>query len=348
MGIKVRACRGRLYLDVYQQGRRWSEYLGMAADGPGAKGRWELAEQIKIQREYQLIAQAHNLPDPTARHIPLMEYARELAADMPPKNPVPKSLRYLDGYAGGIHLQAINERWLEGYQKYLQKQPALAAATQAKYYAAIVQILHTAVRDRLIPRNPADAVKGMKTPEPHKVFLTADELGRLAAAPIGGKLGAEVKRAFLFGAFTGLRVSDLRGLKWADIDREKKAIARRQEKTGRIVNIPLHPSAWELLDTGQLHNRIEAVFPLLTTKANTNGYINKWAVAAGIDKPIGWHTARHTFAVLTLEGGADFYTVSKLMGHSKPGTTAVYAKATDGMLKKAIDGLPTLGQARES
>ena len=62
----------------------------------------------------------------------------------------------------------------------------------------------------------------------------------------------------------------------------------------------------------------------------------------------GWHTARHTFAVLTLEGGADFYTVLKLMGHTKSQTTAVYGKATDGMVKKAVQGLQLAHTCKKS
>jgi site-specific recombinase XerD len=61
-----------------------------------------------------------------------------------------------------------------------------------------------------------------------------------------------------------------------------------------------------------------------------------------VDKPIGWHTARHTFATLTLESGADFSTVSRMLGHTKMATTAVYAKTTDRAKRSAVEGLPAL------
>jgi hypothetical protein len=45
--------------------------------------------------------------------------------------------------------------------------------------------------------------------------------------------------------------------------------------------------------------------------------------------------SRHTFAVRLLEEGVDIYTVSKLLGHADIETTMAYAKATEGMKRKA-------------
>jgi hypothetical protein len=50
----------------------------------------------------------------------------------------------------------------------------------------------------IIPRNPAEAVKGITAPESVRVYMTAEELGKLARCPLGGELGSEVRRAFLF------------------------------------------------------------------------------------------------------------------------------------------------------
>ncbi len=89
--------------------------------------------------------------------------------------------------------------------------------------------------------------------------------------------------------------------------------------------------------------REEYVFPVLAaTRVGTYQYLRAWRKRAGLDKPVGWHTARHTFATLALEGGADFFTVSKLLGHTKPATTAVYAKATDRLKREVVEGLPEI------
>jgi integrase len=81
---------------------------------------------------------------------------------------------------------------------------------------AVRYALRKAARDRLIPRNPAERLRAIKIPESDKVYLSPLEIRKLANTPLGGT----VKRAFLFGCFTGLRVSDLRTLMWGDINRE--------------------------------------------------------------------------------------------------------------------------------
>lgn len=186
-------------------------------------------------------------------------------------------------------------------------------------------------------------MKGITVPESEKVYLNPDEIQRLANTPVGGNLGTEVRWAFLFCCFTGLRVSDIKTLSWGDIERNPLQVKKRQEKTGRYVYIPLNANAWEIINDGAIHKHSELVFPLVgTTGTSTNQYLGFWTRDAGIEKKIGWHTARHTFATLTLENGADFFTVSKLLGHTKTATTAVYTKATDKLKREAVNALPDI------
>jgi site-specific recombinase XerD len=68
----------------------------------------------------------------------------------------------------------------------------------------------------------------------------------------------------------------------------------------------------------------------------------KWAEKAGVRKPVGWHTARRTFATWELEHGADIYTVAKLLGHTKLKQVARYAQATDKLRREAVTALPEI------
>jgi integrase len=345
MGVYLREKRGHLYLDYRVNGRRTWEALHLTIS-PNEKMNREvrdLAEIIRVKKELQIVSGENGLLDPVEGKRPLIEYAEALAEKQHVKNPLPKSLRYLREYAGNIHLGAVNERWVDGYRDFLLKREEIGDSTAGKYFSALGMVLRRAVRDSILIRNPAEAVRGISAPETQKIYFNVEELERLARTPIGGTLGAEVKRGFLFACLSGLRVSDIRALSWGNIERDPLQIVKRQAKTGRVVCIPLSETAWILINDGALHRREELVFPRLTASlANTNQYLKEWAKKAGIEKPIGWHSARHTFATLTLEGGADISTVSRMLGHTKIGTTAIYAKTTDRAKRAAVDTLPAL------
>lgn len=73
-----------------------------------------------------------------------------------------------------------------------------------------------------------------------------------------------------------------------------------------------------------------------------NEVLKKWAKAAGINKNLSSHVARHTFATLALSNGVDLYTVSKLLGNRDISTTQIYAKIIEKKKEEAVDMLPPL------
>jgi integrase len=346
MGVKVRIKNNKFYLDIYQRGRRKWEALGLTLGEDKTQNReaTRLAEIARSKREQQIFSHEWNLLDPIKSKQSLEDYARKIADKMESNRHLPKAMPYLEAFGKGIRIDAIDEEWLEGFKAFLFASGKIKQVTIAHYFAAVCSVLKQAHKERIIPRNPAANVKKVSEPEAFKVWLTPEEIERLARTPTNSEWGEAVKRGFLFSCLTGLRISDIKTLSWGDIVRTPAPmLMKRQVKTQGIAGVPLNASAWAIINDDQIHKAEDLIFPTLSkSKASTSYHFKLWPERAKVNKKIGWHTARHTFAVLSLEGGADLYTVSKLLGHTDIQTTQVYAKATDGMKRKAVDALPSI------
>jgi integrase len=232
---------------------------------------------------------------------------------------------------------------VEAYKDFLLHQPKIGRNTAQKYFDALKSLLRRAVTERLLLNNPAAYIKNIKVPDPQTYHLTLDELGILAKTPLGGELGAEVKKAFLFACYTGLRISDLRSLSWGDIQRDPLAISIIQQKTKERVLIPIAPIAWKIIDDRRLHKANEKVFPALSqSRTNLNQYLVAWAKKAGLEKPLGFHVARRTFGTFALQYGGDLATVSRLLGHTSLKHTQRYLKTDSEQARRVIEKLPAI------
>jgi len=90
----------------------------------------------------------------------------------------------------------------------------LSANSVLSYFSKVKACLREAYNKKMIRENPALRVKPLKAGDPHRQFLTFEELQLLAKTPCEIDL---LKRAFLFSALTGLRWSDVKALTWENI-----------------------------------------------------------------------------------------------------------------------------------
>jgi integrase len=146
----------------------------------------------------------------------------------------------------------------------------------------------------MILRNPADIVQKISAPESEMIFLNIDEVKALAETVIDDPYGSEVRRAFFFGCYTGLRISDIETLTWEKIETNPMQIIKSQEKTKNPAYIPLNKSAQNLIVDGKVHEAGEKVFNLSGHNRRTSYiHLKSWAEKSGIKKTIGWHGAAH-------------------------------------------------------
>jgi site-specific recombinase XerD len=347
MSVSIRKKRGKLYLDIYENGtRKWEAlHLDVTDDKDMNKETMRLAEICRAKRALQVVSGEWGLIDPVAAKKTLYSFIKQMDDSGKHGCKIHQVLKHLKAFPSGntIQIAQVNKKWIENFQDYLLANN-LSGNTAHMYSGAVRQALRKAVRDNIIMKSPGDEIENIKIQETDKIFLSIEEIQKLADTPPQNDLEKEIRQSFLFSCYTGLRVSDLVTITWGDIEHNPPQIVKRQKKTKAKVFIPLSDMAWSIINDGTIHKYTDFIFPLVSMLKRTTRFdrFQKWVIRAGIEKHIGWHTARHTFAVLSLESGAEIYTVSKLLGHTSIKTTQIYAKATDKMKREAVNALPMI------
>lgn len=142
--------------------------------------------------------------------------------------------------------------------------------------------------------NPTDGIRLMQFDEVTKAILSLKEIQKLAITPCPNN---EVKRAFLFSCYCGLRWCDVHQLQYKDIDFSSNRLTILQQKVqshskNAILHLNLNHTAIKLL---QRHKGIneELVFGL-PSYSYTLRILNKWVKRANIHKHITFHGLRHS------------------------------------------------------
>ena len=338
-----------LYLDINYHGRRYKEALGFRLEGDRLQNRetMKMAEEIRARREIDLQSQIHGIVLGNRLRQNFFEYCDKLIeARNSPRlaSSWGNALTHLKRSAGeDLTFGQMNRDLFERYKSYLLQKLSNNAAQM--YYARIKTILHQAVRDGIIQVNPATLVSPIRKEEKLPGFLTLKEVQILAQTPCPNH---SVKAAFLFSCFSGLRYSDAKALTWDRI--VDGYLEFQQRKTGVAERLPLSSQALDILERQKAAAKNETVrkeYPdnivfFLPRHSTVYKELNTWAKAAGLNKIVSFHKARHTFATLALSSGVDIYTTSKLLGHKCLQTTQIYAKVIDEKKREAVSLLPRI------
>lgn len=169
------------------------------------------------------------------------------------------------------------------------------------------------------------------------VFTPEEVETILQSADRNNSIGKRNYAILLLIARLGLRISDVRLLRFDNIDWENKRISIVQQKTGVPLDLPLPEDVgWAIIDylkNGRPKTSCEHIFvrhlaPYDEFHDNCQRYVVKLVQKAGIhiapDKPIGMHTFRHSLASVMLEKGTDIKAISQTLGHATPEMTQRY------------------------
>lgn len=189
---------------------------------------------------------------------------------------------------------------------------------------------------------------GDKVPRPKRAktlpaVMSVEEVGRLLNSLANVKHRTMLQ--VLYG--TGLRVSELVGLRIGDIDSGRNTITVHRGKGAKDRQIPLSPTLLELL---RGYWKIYRPAAFLFEGARSGAQMSERTVqavferakkASGINKKVSAHTLRHSYATHLLEAGTDLLTIRNQLGHSNISTTTVYLHLKSGGpgAKDLLEGL---------
>jgi integrase/recombinase XerC len=196
-----------------------------------------------------------------------------------------------------------------------------------------------------------DPTVGIATPKTRKklpAHLSLDEVDRLLTTPAGDGFGGVRDRAILEVLYSsGLRVSELTGLDWPDVDREVETV-RVLGKGRKERIVPIGRPALRALDAYR-RACADRGWPVtagpifrnarggrLTSRSIARA-MTGYVLASGTATKATPHALRHTFATHLLGGGADLRAIQELLGHASLSTTQRYTHVDLRRLMDAYD-----------
>ncbi|MGD0447103.1 MAG: tyrosine-type recombinase/integrase [Candidatus Dormibacteria bacterium] len=361
----------------------WELTIDLGRDPVSGHRQWRYANVKGTRRDAEraLTARIHAIETGTdidAPKITTAEYLQRWLRDYAKPDVAPRTYeRYAEIVARHVapklgmvtlsqlrpaHIVAAEREWQDA---------GLSPSTVLKFHRLIREALHHAVRWQLLAVNPADAVTPPRVERREMSVLSPAQAAALLAQARGTEFDAPITTAL----YSGLRLGELRGLRWGDLDLDSGrlsvqqtlqkvpggGVVARQPKTHRSrrnVSLPAvlvdvlrqqrrHQVEARLL-VGDAWEATDLVFtdalgrPLSETRL-------RWAFwrllrEAGLPR-IRLHDLRHTMATLMLAAGEHPKVVSERLGHSTVSITLdTYSHVLPGLQEAAAERLAvTLG-----
>src|SRR3972149_1940252 len=243
------------YLDIYHNKTRWYEFLEIRTNKnhPTAqdKEKKRLAQEIRAKRENELIVQDNGLLDKSKRKANFVSWYENYINAKPRTNTHrSSSLAHLKNYMGSrpLPFTALTPQWIKDFRNYLLKK--MSNNTARCYLMDMFTAREDAVRQDIIPFNPFRKIEKHERIRQQNVFRQAFTLEQLQQlADTSCSIHPQIKQAYLFSCFTGLRWSDVNQLRWTEVikkiidDNEEWFIYFEQEKTEGIEYLPMADQA---------------------------------------------------------------------------------------------------------
>lgn len=216
----------------------------------------------------------------------------------------------------------------------------------SRLIASLRRFYRYCLREALLVADPTEQLDSPKLPRALPKSLNEEEVEALLKAPdIEEALGLRDRAMLEILYASGLRVSELVGLKVTEVSLSEGVI-RVTGKGSKTRLVPMGELAVDWVSRYLKGSRPEILQKRLSdslfvtqrggamTRQAFWYLIKRYAVLAGITKPLSPHVLRHAFATHLLNHGADLRVVQMLLGHSDISTTQIYTHVARERLKQ--------------
>lgn len=240
-----------------------------------------------------------------------------------------------------IPFKALNYSHIEDYYQYLRVDCKFSIGTSGNYLIYFRKVVRNAVNQGILSHDPFHGFE-TETKDPVHKTLTKEELAKFMSDEPRVRQQKKSKDIFMFAVFTGLSYIDMKNLTYDKIhileDGSKWIISQRQkngiEYRVRLMDIPL--AIIEKYRGLTIDGKVLDV----PNKMTVHQGLNAIAKRSGINKKLGIHMSRHTFAsLITLSEGVPIETVSRMLGHEHIKTTQRYAKLSLDKIREDMNNL---------
>lgn len=267
---------------------------------------------------------------------------------------IPKFLEFLRGQnlssMAGLTRDHLQQYWLETFNKRTRKGKPLSRSHLANRLGAVVGFVKFLVRNDYLL---LDVSVGLSFPKrgltlPRTILSESETLRLLHGPDIEQSLGLRDRAIMELLYGTGIRNSELRCLKLADVDWPRHMVRIVQGKGSKDRWVPLGEEAeiWleEYLERARPRlARADSGQTIFLTRTgrllsvhSLADLVGRWAAKVGLEKRITPHCLRHSCATHMLKRGAGLRQLQVMLGHESVNTTQTYTRVELSDLRKAL------------
>ena len=235
-------------------------------------------------------------------------------------------LRFFKQWGKIKHFEDVTDKNILLYEEFLTRKKLKNSSKWNNYHRFLNSFILDAIEAGYLMKNPYKWINvSRKREDSLSKCLTLQEFNKIKSVILPTDKLSRVRDLFVFQTYTCLSYSDLCNFNYHNIQKIRgiDAYVGCRHKTAVPFTIPLLPTAVSIL------YKYSGILPIISN-VKYNEYLKIVAQAAGVNKPISTHWARHTGATLLLNEGVPMEIVSRICGHSSIKITEqIYAKMFD-------------------